>query len=93
VPDHIAKHELWIFFLKQRDRILKDKWTIQKRRYDIGMERALRTWLQSTRTSGPPTSPPAAAPAQPSSALWPATFNTWFFPVAVSGERRTICFW
>ena len=47
VPRHIAETELWPFFLKQRDQILKDKWNSScAAGYDIGMERALRNWLQ-----------------------------------------------
>jgi len=47
VPPHIAATELWPFFLKQRDQILKDKWNSScAAGYDIGMERAIREWLQ-----------------------------------------------
>ena len=47
VPQHIAETELWPFFLKQRDQILNDKWNSSKDAgYDIGMERAIREWLQ-----------------------------------------------
>jgi len=47
VPPHIAASELWPFFLKQRHQILKDKWNSSKDAgYDIGMERAIREWLQ-----------------------------------------------
>ena len=47
VPPHIAESELWPFFLKQRHQILKDKWNSSKDAgYDIGMERAIREWLQ-----------------------------------------------
>ena len=47
VPPHIAQTKLWPFFLKQRDQILKDKWNSSKDAcYDIGMERAIREWLQ-----------------------------------------------
>ena len=50
VPETTAQSELWQFFLKQRDQILKDKW-IQSRNagYDIGMERAIRDWLQKNQ--------------------------------------------
>jgi hypothetical protein len=46
----IAQSELWEFFLKQRDQILKDKW-IQSRNagYDIGMQRGIRDWLQKNQ--------------------------------------------
>ena len=47
VPARIRKTELWEFFLKQRDQILKNKWNDSRNAgYDIGMERALRNWLQ-----------------------------------------------
>lgn len=47
VPQFIARMKLWPFFLKQRDQILKDKWNSSKDAgYDIGMERAIREWLQ-----------------------------------------------
>ena len=47
VPQHIAETELWPFFLKQRDQVLKDKWNSScAAGYDIGMERAIREWLQ-----------------------------------------------
>ena len=46
----LAQSELWQFFLKQRDQILKDKW-IQSRNagYDVGMQRAIRDWLQKNQ--------------------------------------------
>ena len=47
VPQFIARLKLWPFFLKQRDPILKDKWNSScAAGYDIGMERAIREWLQ-----------------------------------------------
>ncbi len=47
VPQHIAKTNLWSFFLNQRDQILKEKWNSScAAGYDIGMERAIREWLQ-----------------------------------------------
>ena len=46
-PAHVAESEVWPFFLKQRDQILKDKWnSSHDAGYDIGMERAIREWLQ-----------------------------------------------
>ena len=46
-PPQIAGTELWPFFLKQRDQILEDKWNTSKAvDHDIGMERAIREWLQ-----------------------------------------------
>ena len=49
-PDAIAQSELWLYFLNQCEQILKDKW-IQSRNagYDIGMERAIRDWLQKNQ--------------------------------------------
>ena len=40
----------WLYFLKQREQILKDKW-IQPRNagFDIGMERAIPDWLQKNQ--------------------------------------------
>jgi hypothetical protein len=50
VPAAIAETELWKFFLKQRDQILKDKWIDSRNAgYDIGMERAIRDWLQKNQ--------------------------------------------
>jgi hypothetical protein len=47
VPQFIARLKLWPFFLKQRDQILKDKWNSScAAGYDLGMERAIREWLQ-----------------------------------------------
>jgi hypothetical protein len=46
----IAQTELWEFFLKQRDQILKDKWIQSSNAgYDIGMDRAIRHWLQKNQ--------------------------------------------
>ena len=46
-PAPIAQSELWQFFLAQRDEILKAKWIDSRNAgYDIGMERAIRDWLQ-----------------------------------------------
>lgn len=66
----VAETELWKYFLKHRDEILKDKW-IQSRNagYDIGMERAARTWLQRNHILWPSTedteSPDPASPTPP----------------------------
>jgi hypothetical protein len=47
VPAPLARTKLWPFFLDQRDQILKDKWNSSRAAgYDIGMERAIREWLQ-----------------------------------------------
>jgi hypothetical protein len=70
VPPHIAETELWPFFLKQRDQILKDKWNSSKDAgYDIGMERAIREWLQRNHVLWVPedvedSEPPEPAPPQ-----------------------------
>ena len=50
LPEAIADTELWEYFLTQREQILKDKW-IQSRNagFDIGMERAIRDWLQKNQ--------------------------------------------
>jgi hypothetical protein len=72
VPDTTAQSELWEFFLKQLDQILKDKW-IQSRNagYDIGMQRAIRDWLQKNQdlwaadqedAEAPPKNPAPATP-------------------------------
>ena len=66
-PAEIAELELWPYFLKQRDQILKDKW-IESRNagYDIGMERSLRDWLQKNQVLWVPTDlepdPPSPEP-------------------------------
>ena len=50
VPAEIAETELWPYFLKQQDQILKDKWIESSNAgYDIGMERAIRGWLQKNQ--------------------------------------------
>ncbi len=68
VPETIALTELWEFFLKQRDHILKEKW-IQSMNagYDIGMDRAIRDWLQKNQDLWAPTDPepPGDAPTPP----------------------------
>ena len=71
-PPNVAESEVWPFFLKQRDQILKDKWNSSRDAgYDIGMERAIREWLQrnylvwapeDVEDSEPET--PAATPSQ-----------------------------
>jgi hypothetical protein len=75
VPETIAQTELWESFLKQRDQILKDKWNSSRDAgYDIGMERAIREWLQrnylvwapeDVEESEPPESAPPTPPQQP----------------------------
>jgi hypothetical protein len=38
------------FFLKQRDQIPRDKWILSRNAgYDIGMQRAIRDWLQKNQ--------------------------------------------
>ena len=50
VPAEIADNELWPYFQKQQDQILKDKWIESSNAgYDIGMERAIRAWLQKNQ--------------------------------------------
>jgi len=50
VPAEIADNELWPYFQKQQDQILKDKWVESSNAgYDIGMERAIRAWLQKNQ--------------------------------------------
>jgi hypothetical protein len=64
VPPHIAETELWPFFLKQRDQILKDKWNSSRDAgYDIGMERAIREWLQRNYLVWAPEDTEPAGPA------------------------------
>ncbi len=47
LPAVVAESELWEFFLKQRDQLLRNKWCeSQALGQDIGMERTLRAWLQ-----------------------------------------------
>jgi hypothetical protein len=66
VPSHIAETELWPFFLKQRDQILKDKWNSSKDAgYDIGMERAIREWLQRNYLVWAPKDTEPSEPAEP----------------------------
>ena len=69
VPATISKTELWNYFLKQREEILKDKW-IQSRNagFDIGMERAARTWLQRNHILWPEETGPANSAAPTMSA-------------------------
>jgi hypothetical protein len=63
VPQHIAHTKLWPFFLKQRDQILKDKWNSSKDAcYDIGLDRAIREWLQQYHTAWAAANPPPASP-------------------------------
>jgi hypothetical protein len=46
-PKAVTKSQLWKLFLKERDEILRYKWIqSEKEGYDIGMERAIREWLQ-----------------------------------------------
>jgi hypothetical protein len=74
VPEPISQSELWQYFLKQRDQILKDKWIGSRNAgYDIGMERAIRDWLQTNQIlwatpeddAEDPTPPPPPAPPTP----------------------------
>jgi hypothetical protein len=72
-PPHVAESEVWPFFLKQRDQILKDKWNSSRDAgYDIGMERAIREWLQRNYliwapedVEDPESEPAAAQPTTP----------------------------
>jgi hypothetical protein len=72
VVSPLAQSEIWEFFLKQRGQIPRDKW-IQSRNagYDIGMERAIRDWLQKNQdlwaadqedAEAPPQNPAPATP-------------------------------
>ena len=46
-PEPIADSELWRYFLDESDEILEYKWLeSEKARSDIGMDRAIREWLQ-----------------------------------------------
>ena len=71
VPAEIADNELWPYFQKQQDQILKDKWIESSNAgYDIGMERAIRAWLQknqilwfAAQDDAEPT--PTSAPPEP----------------------------
>jgi hypothetical protein len=46
-PEPIADSELWRYFLDERDEILEYKWLqSEKLGFDIGMDRAIREWLQ-----------------------------------------------
>ena len=46
-PEPLADSELWAYFLKERDEILEYKWLeSEKLAHDIGMDRAIREWLQ-----------------------------------------------
>jgi len=46
VPESLAETELWKFFLKQRDHILKLKWrSSSSAGQNIGMERPVIEWL------------------------------------------------
>jgi hypothetical protein len=66
VPEAIDETELWEFFLKQRDQILKDKWIDSRNAgYDIGMERALRDWLQKNTLLWAPEEPEPSPSASP----------------------------
>ena len=79
-PPHVTESEVWPFFLKQRDQILKDKWNSSRDAgYDIGMERAIREWLQRNylvwapediEDSEPPEPAPPAPPAPPTPPAW-----------------------
>ena len=51
VPEDMDEDELWEFFLQQRGHILDKKWTdSEKAGHDIGIERAIRDWLQKHHT-------------------------------------------
>jgi hypothetical protein len=46
-PDSLADSDLWEYFLAERDEILEYKWIeSEKERRDIGIDRAIREWLQ-----------------------------------------------
>jgi len=66
VPAAFAGTELWEFFLKQREQILKDKWINSRNAgYDIGMERALREWLLGNTLLWAPEEPEEPEPEAP----------------------------
>ncbi len=49
-PDEIVETKLWRLFLFERDEILRYKWLESENlRYDIGLPRAIREWLQRHR--------------------------------------------
>ena len=50
-PDSLADSELWEYFLKERQEILRYKWLeSEKVMSDIGIDRAIREWLQKHHT-------------------------------------------
>ena len=49
-PRGLAETKLWRFFLWERDEILEYKWLqSEKERFDIGLSRAIKEWLQKHR--------------------------------------------
>jgi hypothetical protein len=81
-PEPIAQTELWQFFFRQRDQILRDKWIDSRNAtHDIGMERATRDRLQTHHAlwSAPQdvaqTPPPYLRHRQPESATMEVRWN------------------
>jgi hypothetical protein len=73
-PVALADSELWEYFLDERDEILEYKWLeSEKEHQDIGIDRAIREWLQKHHAlwaaaqkdvqDAPPPHPPSAPPA------------------------------
>ena len=50
-PQPLADSDLWEYFLRERDQILEYKWLeSEKLGQDIGIDRAIREWLQKHHT-------------------------------------------
>ena len=67
-PESLADSKLWEYFLDERGQILDYKWLeSEKEHFDIGIDRAIREWLQKHHdfwaaaqvgAEEPPSSPP-----------------------------------
>ena len=69
-PESLADSDLWEYFLAERDEILEYKWIeSEKERRDIGIDRAIREWLNqhhalwAAAQNGAHSPPPSAQPA------------------------------
>ena len=59
-PEEIAESRLWRFFLLERDEILRHKYLRSEAlREDIGLQRAIKEWLQLHRALWAAAHPPA----------------------------------
>lgn len=66
-PDSLAQKAFWLSVMDELDEILEYKWLqSEKLNYDIGLDRAIREWLQQHYTAWAAENPTPQNPAPPS---------------------------